>query len=227
MGVVFLIVLLVVCYGLANLFGPAPTHQHVYTPPTPVYRAPQPAPTVTPPVQKSQPSPVPSSAPVMSTIYPGCTIAEELYIIQYLEDVKKRIRWKPHPAAKTTKCPEWFVDQWVGTLTISPAEQLIINELEKYPVKWEREVTFVGLPKTDKGGNYRMDFLLYEHNIVIEYHGKLWHQDPEKVKGDKIKEKFCIKNGIEYITYSGKQYYNLGYEIEDLMNRLRVKSKCQ
>lgn len=125
-------------------------------------------------------------------------------------------------AVPAVKIPEWFVDEWVKTLTISPAEQLIINELQKYSVKWEREISFVDMPKTEKNANYRFDFLLYELGVILEYHGKFWHQDSEKVAGDKLKEEFCIIHGIEYTTYSGKQYYNMEYEISELMGRLGI-----
>ena len=121
--------------------------------------------------------------------------------------------------------PEWFIDKWVATLTISAAEQLIIDQLNKYDIWWEREVSFREMPLTEKGANYRYDFLLPHHNIVIEYHGKNWHQDIEKVAGDKLKEQFCSLHNIEYITYDSKHYYHMSNEIEKLMNRLKVPMK--
>lgn len=153
------------------------------------------------------------SAPVYSS--PG-----DEGVLQYDTNGYKALNFIYEP---TVRCiPEWFIDQWVVNLTISPAEQLIINELQKYRIYWVREISFVDMPRTEKGANYRFDFLLPNHQIVIEYHGKFWHNDEEKISGDKLKEQFCIQHDIEYLVYSGKQYYSIEKEISKLMDRLNV-----
>lgn len=132
-----------------------------------------------------------------------------------------------YPGLKLMEKPEirWFTGSWGHELAISPAEQLIINELNRYYIHWEREVSFVGMPLSEKGGHYRFDFYLPEHQYVLEYHGKNWHQSPEKLRGDKLKEQFCKDNCIHYITYSGQDYYRMDHEIEQLMSKLGIQSR--
>lgn len=119
--------------------------------------------------------------------------------------------------------PVWFIDKWVAQLTISPAEQLIIDELVRYDIRWEREVSFAAMPLTDKGANYRYDFLLVDHGIVLEYDSVMWHKDPQRLTIDGIKNQFCIDNGIEVMRYNNKHYYNMGLAIKELLQRLGVR----
>ncbi len=118
------------------------------------------------------------------------------------------------------KYPNWFICDW-GIGTPSPAEQLIINELDKYVVHWEREVSFEGLQLPSKGW-CRFDFYLPDHHMVIEYHGKLWHSSPERVAADKLKMKFCLDNNIKYVWYDSKDYYRMSSRISDLMKELDI-----
>lgn len=122
--------------------------------------------------------------------------------------------------------PMWYIQDWVRGMQISPAEQLIITELDKYQIAWSREVSFCDMELTENGGVYRYDFLLPDHRIIIEYHGRDWHSSPSRIQADRIKELFCNRNSIELITYSGAQYYHMTYEIGELMDRLSVIKKA-
>lgn len=123
---------------------------------------------------------------------------------------------------KSFVSPSWFIDSWVKKLTVSPAEQLIVNELQKYQLVWYREVSFRDMQLSPKGAPYRYDFYLPVYGIVIEYHGKQWHSTPEKLAIDELKMKFCKANNIKVITYSTEHYYRLSCEIEQLMDELGV-----
>ena len=119
---------------------------------------------------------------------------------------------------------DWLIDPWVKNLTISPAEQKIIDELVKYDIVWEREVSFPDM-KLPSGCWARYDFYLPVHDIIIEYNGKNWHSTPEKIATDKIKQKYCEDRGIKVIVYDSKHYYHMEYEIAELMNELYINIK--
>lgn len=118
---------------------------------------------------------------------------------------------------------EWFIGQW-GIGDPSPAEQKIIDELVKYNIHWEREVSFRGLI-LPSGGYARYDFMLVDHGIILEYHGRIWHSDPEKQKTDLIKSEFCQKYNLQLITWDSKHYHNIPESVEYLMRSLRVSMK--
>lgn len=118
---------------------------------------------------------------------------------------------------------EWFVGEW-GIGKPSAAEQLIINELNKYHIKWEREVSFFGLQLPTKGWA-RFDFLLVDHMICIEYDGKLSHNSPARKEVDDIKTEFCNSNNIQLIRYSGEHYYHMELHISKLMKELSIPIK--
>lgn len=128
------------------------------------------------------------------------------------------------PKVITKSLPQWFIGKWVDSLSISVAEQKIIDELVKYDIRWEREVSFRDclLPS---GAHARYDFLLVDYAIIIEYNGKEWHNSPDRIATDKFKEKYCWANKIEFIVYATPQYYHLAHEISELMDRLGVRRK--
>lgn len=119
---------------------------------------------------------------------------------------------------------EWFITDW-GTKSIpSPAEQLIIDELNKYSVKWKREVSFKGLQLVSTG-YARFDFYLIDHNVCIEYNGKIWHVAPDRVENDKIKARFCKKHQIELVILDSSHYYHIEHIIRKLMKRIAVVAR--
>jgi len=117
---------------------------------------------------------------------------------------------------------EWFITDWGKKSIPSPAEQLIINELGKYKIRWEREVSFTALPTANKG-HYRFDFYLLDYSTILEYDSEIWHKSEEAKGHDKIKDKFCKAYNIQMIRYTKADYYKMHFRIEELMNTLKVK----
>jgi hypothetical protein len=125
---------------------------------------------------------------------------------------------------KEVPLPVWFIQPWVVTMQVSPAEQLIINELNKYPVEWHREVSFRDMPQTEKGSCYRYDFLLPAHRTIIEYDGIASHSTPERITADQTKTQFCRQHNINLIRLSSKHYYHMEKTIYNILQELPPKS---
>lgn len=123
------------------------------------------------------------------------------------------------------KCSlKWFVvDRALDN--ISPAEQLIVNELKKYKVKWHREVAFPGLKINN--GYARFDFLVENGNtfFIVEYDGKLAHSTQERKDRDTMKTEFCRDNNIPLTRYNAKHYYHMEECIARLMSKHGIKLK--
>ena len=126
--------------------------------------------------------------------------------------------------AKNKKDTTWFIDDKYPVPEPSEAEKAIIAELNKYNIRWKREVSFRGL-QFNAWSYPRFDFYLYNNNIIIEYDGKLYHNTGKTRATDKAKEKFCKDNGIRVIRYNAKHYYQLGMHIQLLIKSLKVNSK--
>lgn len=103
----------------------------------------------------------------------------------------------------------------------SKAEDLIIYYLNKYNIPFNREVSFKGFI-SPKGGYYRYDFYLPQYNLIIEYDGKMYHDN--KVN-DIIKNTFCRKNNINIVRFNSKHYYHLNTEIQKLIKQYDKKQK--
>jgi hypothetical protein len=130
--------------------------------------------------------------------------------------------WEKLPDNKYRPRPDlqWFDSNWGDTLKPSVPEQMIIDELQKYDIKWEREISFPGL-RLVTGGWGRFDFFLVDHNTVIEY-DSFYHDRPDRKEVDKIKTKFCVDNGINLVRYNKQHYHNLHQHVADLMTELCV-----
>lgn len=114
--------------------------------------------------------------------------------------------------------PDWFC---VPDIKISPAEALIITELNKFRVKWYREVAFTSFPSS-KWGHYRYDFMIPAKKLIIEYNGKAWHESEEKQAVDRKKVAFCKKHGITVITLDKRHYYKMPATIARLMGSYSI-----
>ena len=125
---------------------------------------------------------------------------------------------------RTIVRPEWVVSAYGAGTTPSPAERLIMDELVRYEVLWEREVSFHGFCN-EKGYLHRYDFYLPDYSIVIEYNGKDWHYLPGKIETDKIKANYLQKNQIELIVWAAQDYYHIEDRVQTLMDRLGVFMK--
>ena len=148
---------------------------------------------------------------------------------QEIEDLMKKKKVK-NIARPTRSSLEWFPVKEAQE-QISHAESKIVVELNKFNVVWYREVAFKGL-QFSEAGYARYDFLIVlpvgfnKHNIhIIEYDGKNYHHSKEQRQRDKIKDEFCIKNGIPLTRYNSKNYYHLDLEIGILMRRYGITLK--
>jgi hypothetical protein len=128
------------------------------------------------------------------------------------------------PVRKVCSSPEWVVTAYAKETIPSPAEELIITELKKYDLVWEREVSFHGF-YNEQGWLHRYDFYLPDYSIVIEYNGKDWHYLPGKIETDRIKAEYLQDNNIELIVWSTPDYYHIEDRVYSLMNRLAVSMK--
>lgn len=143
---------------------------------------------------------------------------EEPYV--YTEPMRKK--------KQQSNVLEWFVvDRALGN--ISAAEQLIVNELQRYRCEWYREVAFPTL-RTSEYGYARYDFLILTDKspvgfLLCEYDGKDSHSTPEQLAKDTMKNKFCYQNNIPIVRYTSVHYYQMSYEIAKLMNQWGIKKR--
>lgn len=181
------------------------------------------------------PTPKPAVRSAPSILQPSIKVEPDQPIIPDTEPVEEciwvtlqRISNENRAAIKEKKRlqqgkPEWFICDWVKSLKVSHAEQLIIDQLSRYRIRWYREVSFKQLPLTPKGSTYRYDFYLPDHNIIIEYQGKDWHLSPERLSADNVKAEFCKQHNITLITWSGEHYYHIDHHVRLLMNKIGVR----
>ena len=125
---------------------------------------------------------------------------------------------------RTIVRPEWVVSAYGANTTPSPAEKLIMDELVKYDLLWEREVSFHGF-YNDKGYLHRYDFYLPDHHIVCEYNGREWHSLPGRAETDQLKADYLMDHNIELIVWAAQDYYHIEKRVQSLMDRLGVSRK--
>lgn len=135
------------------------------------------------------------------------------------DTVRKDVRTPKETKVSAT----WFIGTW-GINEPSHAEQLIINELDKYNLKWYREVSFSDL-LSPSIGYLRFDFYLPKYQTAIEYQGIGYHSSPERVTSDKLKAMYCKNNDISLHIYEVEHYRNMEKTIADLMSSLHVRLK--
>jgi hypothetical protein len=143
-----------------------------------------------------------------------------------LEQVHEmEMRQKTQDSVKVnTDCPPpWFIGTW-GINEPSHAEHLIITELNKYKIKWYREVSFSDLI-LPSGGYPRFDFYIPKYQVAIEYQGIGYHSSPDRVASDKLKARYCKKNNISLHIYEVQQYRTMEKTIADLMISLKITLK--
>lgn len=142
-----------------------------------------------------------------------------------VREAERRKASKVVPSVEYTGKLKWFVVER-ALATISPAEQLIVYELNKYHVKWYREIAFEGFMLTSYS-YARYDFLIEVPGgiIIVEYDGVNWHQNEEQIARDKLKTAFCKKNKIPLVRYDKKDYYHMADRIEQLMAQNNIRKK--
>ena len=100
----------------------------------------------------------------------------------------------------------------------SPAEQMIMDVLDKYKVHYLREVSFKGFT-SPKGGYYRYDFFLPQRNLVIEYDGQKYHRWKTN---DTVKNLYCRNNGIHIVRLNNKHYFKLEYHLKKIIKAYKL-----
>ena len=86
---------------------------------------------------------------------------------------------------------------------MSPMEKIIAKELRSLGIKYAREVIFEGCVNPLTGKNLRYDFYLPELNLLIEYDGAAYHEDPDVRYRDSLKNDFAKSNNIKMFRISG------------------------
>lgn len=119
---------------------------------------------------------------------------------------------------------EWRVCEHEKLPKPSAAEQIIIDELLQYNVKWFREVEFMAL-RNNTGGHPRYDIYIPSIPIVIEYDSVQHHSTPEQIQNDKLKTMFCIEHHIRIERWSREHYYHIAKHVGLLMSEYGIKKK--
>ena len=121
---------------------------------------------------------------------------------------EKGIQWMTASNAHVQHCPY---------CNISKGENEVIRILEKYHIKYSREIKFDGLGELR--GRLSYDFYLPDYNLLIEYQGRQ-HEMPVSIFGgvemfikqqdrDKCKRKFAKDNNIELLEIWHYDFKNI------------------
>lgn len=144
------------------------------------------------------------------------TISES--VVPLDEIVYKNIA-KNHPTPLN-----WFLCPHPDLPAPSVAEQMIIDELNKYKVKWYREVSFYGLQVKSKSYP-RYDLWIPSKRLIIEYDGQAYHDNPHTKAMDKLKNQFCKDNHIRIIRWNRSHYYHIPTRVASLMDQYNISRK--
>lgn len=88
--------------------------------------------------------------------------------------------------------------------TPSPMEIKIATKLHSLNIPFAMEVIFEGCINPITGFPLRYDFYCYQHNLLIEYDGRLYHVTDEVKTRDKIKNEFARKNKIKLVRLKNR-----------------------
>lgn len=136
-----------------------------------------------------------------------------------LEDVKRLRILRNNPVEI-----QWRVCPRADLNPPSSAEQLIMQELNKYNIMWYREVEFMEHMKSEYG-YYRYDFYIPKHFLVIEYDGTQYHNSHEAILNDREKTRFCNEVKLNLVRYNRKHYYKMAEHIRSLMREYGISRK--
>lgn len=81
----------------------------------------------------------------------------------------------------------------------SPMEIKIATKLKELNVPFAQEVIFAGCKNPATGAPLIYDFYCHDHNLLIEYDGRLYHIRDEVKARDKIKNEFARKMNIRLV----------------------------
>jgi hypothetical protein len=90
----------------------------------------------------------------------------------------------------------------------SPIERKIVRIFRKENISYRREVEFDGLvnPKTNR--KLRCDFYLPDHNLILEYDGRGFHDSADVKYRGSLKDKFAKDNQISLYRIVGGEELN-------------------
>lgn len=91
----------------------------------------------------------------------------------------------------------------VKGISASPMERKILKVLRKEGINYWREVEMVGLINPTTNRKLRYDFYFPEHNLILEYDGKEYHQSESVKYRDKIKDEYAKKKRITLVRVTG------------------------
>jgi hypothetical protein len=174
-----------------------------------------------PPIPSSTQYTIPQKKPATSTVIP-INIAEDI-VTDDVPLCESPIVYK-NIAAKHPTPLYWFLCPHPDLPAPSPAEALIIEQLELYKVRWYREVSFYGL-QVKKGSHPRYDIWIPSKMLILEYDGSAYHQSAHNKAMDKLKNKFCKDHGITIIRWNKSHYYHIPERVASLMEMYDITRK--
>lgn len=169
-------------------------------------------------------------------VWRGNSLANNKHIIPFLMDIRDSHRYsissnKPI-YLRCPNCGKCKKINQISHLKDSNFSCSLCGKGVSYPEKVMtailelNNIEFVPQKKFKKLGNYRFDFYLPQHNMVIETHGLQHYEDIKYFNGksswesDKIKKEYCVNNSIEYIDIDSR-YSKLEYIIKDVNKKLK------
>ena len=135
-------------------------------------------------------------------------------------------QYSPQSGSMVSKeeATSWYIDPLIAGNPISAAEKVVADALDEFPVEYYREVSFLGMP-LPSGKHMRVDFFIPDLCMVIEYDGQGWHNTPEQLARDKMKDEFCARWELTMIRVDKSHYYKMDYTLSGIMNKHGIKRK--
>jgi very-short-patch-repair endonuclease len=103
----------------------------------------------------------------------------------------------------------------------SVAEDKIITILLDNKIQFYREVSFSACRNPETKAQFRFDFYLPKHNLIIEYDGA-HHQDEYFQYADGLKNSFCKSKNIRLLRLNKEHWYKLE---ESILKQIRTLRK--
>jgi hypothetical protein len=117
------------------------------------------------------------------------------------DDFIKNSRRKVKPKFCKSRNPTaWFITDDGKKSILSPTKKRISDFLKAQQIVFHCEASFEGLSYRIKNNSPRFDFYLPELNLILEYAGNSINVDKDQRLINKVKNDFCLLNGI-YITH--------------------------
>lgn len=97
------------------------------------------------------------------------------------------------------------IEKYWSNARVEPSftEAIIMRKLDKFGIKYLREVAFVSCRNSRTGAHMRYDFFIPSLRIILEYDGKAYHVEENTKMRDSEKDKYAKDFGIKLIRISG------------------------